>query len=126
MNNKQIGMNFERYMCDVLARRGWWVHFLSPDARGAQPFDIIAVRDGQAIAIDCKTCKDHVFRIGRLEDNQVLAFDLWQEKGKALAWVAILHDSKVYMVRYDEIKKNGKVDLRKKEAFIDGDVLCQG
>ena len=55
MNNKRRGTEFERQMCDILAKKGYWVHFIVPDARGAQPFDIIACRDGRPVAIDCKT-----------------------------------------------------------------------
>ena len=50
MNNKIIGTAFEKEMCELLANRGYWVHFITPDNRGAQPFDIIAVKDGKAFA----------------------------------------------------------------------------
>ena len=46
MNNKDIGNQFEREICEILAKNGWWVHFISPNKSGAQPVDIIAVRDG--------------------------------------------------------------------------------
>ena len=38
MNNKKKGTAFEKEMCDLLAIKGYWVHFIAPDARGAQPF----------------------------------------------------------------------------------------
>ena len=119
MNNKKIGTAFERYMCDRLAKDGWWVHFISPDSRGAQPFDIIAVRDGVPVAIDCKTCDDHIFRISRLEENQRFAFDKWISCGNSLAYLAVLHGGKVYMVYYKQLLSDGKVLLDEMEAFDD-------
>jgi Holliday junction resolvase len=87
------------------------VHFISPDRRGAQPFDIIAVKDDLAWAIDCKTCKDHIFRLSRLEDNQVNAFEKWLSCGNRLAYLAVLHDEKIYMVMYYDLKEEGQCDL---------------
>ncbi len=119
MNNKYIGTVFERKMCAHLAQAGWWVHFLYPDARGAQPFDIIAVKNGEAMAIDCKTCSDSVFRISRLEDNQVFAFEKWLKCGNDYACIAVLHDKKIYMLEYPELKIKKKIDLKKEDPIID-------
>lgn len=120
MNNKKLGTAFERMMCRHLSQDGWWVHFMSPDARGAQPFDIIAVRNDISIVIDCKTCKDHIFRISRLEDNQIAAFDLWKRRGNLYAYIAVLHDDKVFMIEYEELIENKKIDLDVMEAYING------
>lgn len=115
-NNKRLGNAFERKMCELLADDGWWVHFIQPDARGMQPFDIIAVQDGTAIAIDCKTCEDHIFRLSRLEDNQRLAFQKWKSCGNSFAMLAVLYDGDVYMIDYDVLAKYGKVDFNCMEA----------
>ena len=114
MNNKKLGMAFERRMVDDLSDRGYWVHFITPDNRGAQPFDIIAVKDGLAVAMDCKTCKDKIFRISRLEDNQIMAFDHWLKCGNANPFIAVEHDDRIIMIDYCELKKKGKIDLEKK------------
>lgn len=119
MNNKKLGTEFERKMCEVLAEKGYWVHFISPDARGAQPFDIIAVRDNQAMAIDCKTCKDHIFRVGRLEDNQIMAFRKWSDCGNYEAYIAVLYNGKIYMIDYQELEHYEKIDLDKRVAWHD-------
>lgn len=116
MNNKKLGTNFERQLCGILAEDGYWVHFLSPDARGAQPFDVIAVKDGEAVAIDCKTCKDHIFRISRLEDNQVMAFEKWLACGNDGAFLAVLHENNVYFVDYTDLKARGKINLMEVEV----------
>lgn len=111
MNNKKLGTKFEKRFCEILKEKGYWVHFIQPDGRGAQPFDIIAMRDGVAYAFDCKTCKDHIFRIGRAEENQILAFDLWMSKGGVAPLFAVEHNDKIYLVNYNDLKKYGKVDL---------------
>lgn len=113
MNNKKLGMSFERRMCEILSKSGYWVHFIAQDSRGAQPFDVIAVKDGVAIVFDCKTCKDSVFRIDRLEDNQVMAFEKWMSCGNSTPYVAIEHNSEVYMISYLKLKEAGKVELDK-------------
>ncbi len=120
MNNKKLGTRFEQVMCKALAEKGFWVHFISPDARGAQPFDIIAVRDDLAVAIDCKTCEDHIFRISRLEDNQVNAFDLWRARGNSLAYIAVFHKEKIYMINYTDLKRDKNIQLDKIEAWANG------
>lgn len=112
MNNKKKGMKFEQKVCQMLSRDGWWVHFLSPDNRGAQPFDIIAVKNGNAMAIDCKTCVDNIFRINRLEENQKYAFQKWRDCGNSFAGIYIEHGDRLYIVSYDDLLDNdGKYDL---------------
>ena len=111
MNNKVRGMQFEREICKVLSENGYWVHFMSPDNKGAQPFDIIAVKDGMALAADCKTCKDLAFPISRLEDNQVMAFERWMECGNVEPVLFVKHDEVVYLIPYGELKAKGKVRL---------------
>ena len=111
MNNKRIGTEFEQKMCEVLKKDGWWVHFMSPDNRGAQPFDISAVKNGVASAADCKTCEDHIFRLGRAEDNQRLAFDKWRRCGNSEPLFFVKHEGRVYCIEYSEIELYDKVDL---------------
>lgn len=111
MNNKQIGTAFERELCDALAKDGYWVHFITPDARGAQPFDVIAVKDGIGYAIDCKTCVQPIFTIDRLEDNQIMAFEKWKKCGNTDPMIAVKHDGKIYMLAYSDLKKERRIRL---------------
>ena len=113
MNNKQLGTNFEKYMCEIFAKNGYWVHFISPDNRGAQPFDVIAVKDGRAEVFDCKTTVNPIFTMKRLEDNQVMAFDKWIACGNTMPHVAVLWNSHIYMLPYVRLRDNGRIDLRK-------------
>jgi Holliday junction resolvase len=111
MNNKMLGTQFEREMVQHLADTGWWVHFISPDRRGAQPFDIIALKAGKALAIDCKTSSRPIFYLERLEYNQICAFDKWIEIVQQAPWIAVKYQDKIYMVPYSLLKLKGKVDL---------------
>lgn len=111
MNNKRLGTEFEREVCDLLAADGYWVHFIAPDARGAQPFDIIAVKDGSALAIDCKTCVAGSFNISRLEDNQIMAFERWLACGNEDPKVAVKHEGKIWFLSYMTLKAQKSIKL---------------
>ena len=119
MNNKQIGNEFEWQMCDILSKRGFWVHFISPNRSGAQPFDLIIAKDGFAMAADCKTCEDHIFRFGRLEQNQIMAFEKWLACGNLCPVIYVKHKDCVYVVKYKDLKEKGKVDLNEELILCD-------
>ena len=119
LNNKQIGSDFEREMCRILAENGYWVHFMSPDRRGAQPFDLIFVKNGLAMAADCKTCDDPIFRISRLEDNQIMAFEKWISCGNLDPVIYVKHDGRVFMVKYKDLKEKTKVRLDEGRMICD-------
>ena len=116
MNNKELGTRFEREMCDILSKNGYWVHFMSPDNSGAQPFDIIAVKNGYAIAADCKTCEANTFNISRLEDNQILAFEKWIRCGNFEPRIFVKHDRHVYEIPYKELWEKRSIKLKEQEA----------
>lgn len=111
MNNKKLGTEFEREICRKLQHDGWWVHFIEPKQNGSQPFDIIAVRYGRAVAIDCKTCADDRFNISRLEDNQIFAFDRWLKCGNDMPEVVVKHEDSIYVIPYDYLKNEKSVKL---------------
>jgi Holliday junction resolvase len=111
MNNKRLGTAFEREMCEILAAQGYWVHFIVPDARGAQPFDIIAVKDGKALAIDCKTCAADSFSVSRLEDNQIMAFNKWRACGNETPVIAVKHAEKIYYIDYSRLLQEKRIKL---------------
>lgn len=118
MNNKQKGTAFERAMQEVYSQGGWWVHFISPDARGSQPFDIIAAKNGKVEVFDCKTCQSNIFKIERLEDNQILAFEKWIRCGNSTPFVAVEHDNKVFFIDYLRLKQEKKINLDEEVAVL--------
>lgn len=121
MNNKVLGTSFEEEMCEYFANRGFWVHFLVPDSRGAQPFDIIAVKNGRAIAIECKTLADNkrYFTMDRLEDNQMMAFWKWKSTGNPSPIIAIKHHDDVVLIGYEELMHvhNGRLDMKEAKKW---------
>lgn len=111
MNNKKTGSDFEKELCSFLSAKGCWVHFLNPDAAGAQPFDVIAVKNNAAYAIDCKTCAAETFSLSRLESNQIMAFEKWLRCGSASPLIAIKHNDDIYCVAYSELRVKGYVRI---------------
>ena len=116
-NNKQIGAKFEQEFVEMLAKEGFWAHFLAPSPTGAQPFDVIAMKDGYSLCFDCKTSVKPIFPITRLEDNQILAFDKWLQCGGTVPLVAVKYDNNIYLVEYTRLQREGSVDLRKVVAW---------
>lgn len=117
MNNKKLGTQWEKDFCKILSDRGWWVHFINPDNRGAQPFDIIAVKNGIAHVYDCKTCVSNNFSMTRLEDNQIMAFEKWIWCGNAMPSIAVLHKGKCYIISYLSLKVKYSINLEKAERY---------
>lgn len=117
MNNKRLGITFEREFCEVLAAEGWWVHFIAPSANGGQPFDVIAVKGGCARAFDCKTSATHIFPFSRLEQNQIMAFEKWLACGNEDPQIAVKYNETIYLIDYRRIKESGKIDLNKETRF---------
>lgn len=89
MNNQQLGKEFEREMTQWLFEHGWWAHFLQPSPSGSQPFDVIALKDGQVLCIDCKTCGSPRFALSNVKDNQRQAFELLNLRGILNTFFAI-------------------------------------
>jgi len=112
-NNKRLGTEFENEAVEILSRLGYWVHFISPDIRGAQPFDVIAVKKAIPIAIDCKTSVKKRFNISRLEDNQILAFEKWLRCGNPEPIILVKYNEYIYCVGYLRLKAETSILLEK-------------
>ena len=111
--NKKIGNDFEQELCQIFADAGYWTHNFA-NRKNGQPADRIAVKDGRAFLIDAKVCMYESFPFRRIEDNQRLAMDMWQECGNGTSYFALKARNEVYIVAYDTIKdlqKKGKKQL---------------
>lgn len=117
LNNKVLGNAFEAEICEFFAKNGWWVHFIAPAANGGQPFDIIAVKGGTAIAGDCKTSVKPIFPITRLEQNQIFAFERWIAAGNTMPRVFIKYKNRAYSVPYEMLKREGSVEIESQEIL---------
>lgn len=120
MNNKKLGNDFEKLMCQKLADRGYWAHFLSPDRSGKQPFDIIAASYGNTIVMDCKTLNDKAkkFPLSRLEDNQILAFEKWIACGNSQPIIAVYWHEQIYWIPYRILKEYGSIDMEDARIYV--------
>ena len=98
MTNKKIGNDFEMELCEKLSEHGFWVHLLNANKAG-QPADIIAVKNKIAYLIDAKVCSSRGFALSRVEENQELSMELWQECGNGQGWFALkIPTNEIYMI----------------------------
>lgn len=98
MTNKKLGNDFEQELCERLSEYGFWTHNLAMNKAG-QPADIIAVKNKTAFLIDAKVCSSRGFALSRVEENQMLAMELWNECGNGQGWFAIKFPSYfIYMI----------------------------
>ena len=104
MDNKKTGTTFEREFLAYLGENGWWAHFITPNATGAQPFDILAIRGRDVYALDCKTCAANRFPLNRVEINQQLAFSQLEEKTEAQCAFICLYENEMYYVPWWLVK----------------------
>jgi Holliday junction resolvase len=110
MTNKKLGNDFEAELCEILAEKGCWVHNLALNKAG-QPADILAVKNKKAYLIDAKVVStDKGFTLSRVEDNQDLSMDLWNECGNGQAWFAMkLPSGEIYMLPHMLVKAYKRV-----------------
>ena len=118
MNNKKLGTEFEREAVTLLSQKGYWVHFITPDSRGSQPFDIIASKDDKPLVADCKTSDKKWFSISRLEENQIMAFELWLKRGNTKAFIFIKYNEEIYQIPYRMLKGLQRINLEECEDFM--------
>ncbi len=105
MSNKKLGNSFEQELCEKLAEYGYWTHNLAMNKSG-QPADIIAVKNKIAYLIDAKVVSSpRGFALSRVEENQDLAMDLWNQRGNGQGWFAFkLPTNEIYMIPHLVIK----------------------
>lgn len=104
MTNKKLGNAFEQELCEKLSEHGLWVHCMTQNKAG-QPADIIAVKNKTAYLIDAKVCSSKGFALSRVEENQDLAMDLWNQCGNGQGWFAIkIPNNEIYMIPHFCIK----------------------
>lgn len=113
MNNKRLGNSFEKEYEEILKSKGYWVTFLTPKAHvGSQPADLIAVKNDEAMLVDCKTCGTRFFPIARIEANQRQAFKRFYRCGNRKFILAIKYNNKIYEINMKEIDFTQKsIDL---------------
>ena len=121
MNNKILGNSFEEELCDILFARGFWVHNMAMNKSG-QPADVIAAKNNRAYLIDAKVCSDNTFPFSRIEENQDLSMELWEDSGNGSGWFALKTDRGIYMVSHLAMR----AWRERHKALSAGDILCFG
>ncbi len=104
-SNKAMGNSFERQLCDLLFRHGFWAHCMTQNASG-QPADIIAVKRNYHTLIDCKVVSGDRFLFSRAEDNQRSAMDSFFDRTGYPCWFALLlpTDGEIRFISYQTLK----------------------
>ena len=102
MSNKKIGNDFEKKFCEILSERGFWVHNFAQNQDG-QPADIIAIKNNTPNIIDCKVCEKGIFRLSRIEENQILSMRCWLDTGNTDAWFALKVGDDILMISYRRV-----------------------
>lgn len=97
MTNKKLGNDFERDFCMLMQDRDYWVLNI-PQTQSGQPADVIAVKEGKAVLIDCKICTGKTFALSRVEPNQKTAMSYWEALGNGTGWFAIKINRNIYMI----------------------------
>jgi len=106
---------FEQIVCEWFAREGYWAHRIARDERGAQPFDVIAIKGIEVIAVDCKVCSRPHFPLSRVEDNQRMAMKIMSARTQAEIYFLCYFKGKVYVIPFDYVEaafRQGRASLR--------------
>lgn len=122
-SNKKKGTAYEEEVVKLLSHDGYWSHRIEEDKRGAQPFDVIAVKNKIAYAIDCKTLdtKVHIFYMDRMEENQISAFNKWIECGNTNPLVFVKWRGDItYVIDFVTLQAQGKFDMNQAVPYSDG------
>lgn len=91
---------FETQICWLFHKLGYWAHRLARDERGAQPFDVIAIKGHAIFAVDCKVCSRPRLDITRAEINQMLAFTMLSKTTEARCGFMCYHKGDIYFIPY--------------------------
>jgi Holliday junction resolvase len=119
MSNKKLGNDFESEFGNILSEHGYWVHLLSQNSAG-QPADVIAVKNAVAYLIDCKVCStEKGFALNRMEENQNLLMELWNECGNGQGWFAMkLPTDDIFMLPHFCVKSSRNMQSHLSPAEI--------
>jgi len=119
MSNKSNGTAFEKEFAQQLYEHGFWAHLMQDNQNG-QPFDVIAARNGHTYVFDCKDCRDGVFKLSRIEENQHDAMKLWAETGNKPGLFAIRMNNAIYLMPHRMLEimhENGARQVKEEELM---------
>lgn len=115
------GNEFEKLMVNIFREKGYWVHRFAKDSSGRQPFDVLAIKDNEICAVDCKviSTKTKSFTHERIETNQELSMKLIDSKANIrFLGFMIFKENIVYYLDFRLI------DFTKKSTKLTEDMIC--
>lgn len=118
-SNKKIGNDFEREFCEILSKRGFWVHNFAQNQDG-QPADVIAVKNDMPYLIDCKVCEKGIFQLSRMEENQMLAMQYWLATRNTEVWFALKVRDEIWMIPYRRL-----VYAKERQSMLNTDEIYE-
>jgi len=107
VNNKVIGNQYEKQLCELLQKNGYWCYLMSYTPSG-QPCDVVAVKDNKVYLIDVKHSSNNKFYASRIEPNQHTCFQYASKKCEVKnCGFAIYSDAlkQFYWLNYDDVKE---------------------
>ena len=113
MSNQAEGAAFEASLRRFLAARGYWVTKLVEGENGA-PLDLLAVKSGRALAVECKVCATLRFPLSRVEDNQWRGMRAFQKHAGEAVFALLSPAGEVCVFPYRQVlaaKLSGKAAL---------------
>jgi len=103
MDNRKIGNEFEKELCEILQGKGFWV-YNCPSTISGQPTDIICVgKKGISVLIDAKVIStNRGFPFSRIESNQETSMMLFKKVTGRAGWFAFkLPDGDIRFITLD-------------------------
>ena len=97
------GNQLENYFVHVLSNNGWWALRIPRNPTGAQPFDVIAIKGSNILAVDCKACADKKLVLKRIEDNQWTSFTRMLDRTDAIVGIIAENNGQLYFIDYYEL-----------------------
>jgi len=122
LSNKKAGNDFEDQFAELAGSKGFWAHRMTANVDG-QPADVIICKNNVPILVDCKDCKNNVFKLSRIEENQELAMTKWIEQGNKYALFALKIENDVWLIPFMILmnyKKAGIKQLNKTLILEEG------
>lgn len=109
------GKKFEEELCWWFANRDFFVIYNEKGATGAQPCDIIVIKNNFTRLIECKNLENSrgIFNLDRIEANQFMAYNRYKKCNNSAFELAILWSNNVYFLNFDLLQHFDKsIDLK--------------
>lgn len=122
---------FEIETCNIFFENGFWALRIPKDERGAQPFDVLAIRGSEIYAFDCKVCSTPRLQLTRAEDNQLASMSLLKRRTTAYTGFLAWHEGEIYLIPFRDVEeaiKAGKASIKLVRRYADKwqHLICSG